>query len=248
LIISLPFGVTCITIIWILIFGIILVFRAKEIPIEYREHDYLRRLSILIPTIMIILVFILYQAFPIVQDYFEYDDVIEGITEETIEKYINENIKGVIYSDYAGMTFNPTKYREKFIFFIFNNGIENIDEDLQLSLIFPYDMNFSLLKPNNSNLLSYDSDETKPWVFGMDKITNIRWNKSLPGTTLSNKGVQWAIIHLETSSDFSIFLDYRHSIEYSAIINDIYFIPVKKYHSILLHQAKIHESGILPRF
>jgi len=144
------------------------------------------------------------------------------------EDYINENIKGVIYSDYAGMNFETNKIREKFIFFIFNNGTENKDEDLQLSISFLPDKNFTLTKPNDKNHLSYNDNKTKPLVFGDKKNTIVRWNKTLPITTLSTMEAQWAIIYLETDVRSEDFFDYRHSISFSAIINDIYFINVKK--------------------
>jgi len=50
--------------------------------------------------------------------------------EYAMTNYINENIKGVIYSDYAGITFNPAIIKEKYIFFVFNKGNQNIDENL----------------------------------------------------------------------------------------------------------------------
>ena len=152
----------------------------------------------------------------------------DTISEPTLEEYIGENIKGVIYSEYAGINWGTRMIMEKFIIYIFNKGDKNIDEDLQLSISFSLNYSCLLSKPDDIYNMSFTSNTTKPWVFGENKITYVRWNKSLPITTLPSNGNKWAIIYLNSPDLGGGFFDYRQSITYSAIINDIYPIDVNK--------------------
>jgi len=105
------------------------------------------------------------------------------------EDCIAENVYGVVYSD---ISFDETKI----ILFVFNNGSEPINEDLQFYIEINSDK-YEFLKPNDEQTLSYKGEETKPWVTGDKNYVRIVWNQSLPDITLQQKDRRWAVFYLE---------------------------------------------------
>ena len=212
LLVSLPFGLSCVGVIWILIFVLVLVFRAEKIPIGYREYDYLKRLAILIPVFTFILLFLLNQTFPIIQNSLNEDDMS---IEETFEKYVEDNVKAIMYFDY------DYQLGYKTIFYILNTGNRNIDEDLQINLAMPTNGSFSVFEDYEH--LSFIGNETKPWIFSDSTHITIKWNSSLPTITLSKENSsRWAVIYFKQPwgnweyisypASFSIVIDDRHDV------------------------------------
>ena len=115
------------------------------------------------------------------------------------EDYIAKNIYGIVYSDISSD-------ETKIIIFVFNNGIEPINKDLQFYIEINSDK-YKILKPNDEQNLSYKGEETKPQVTGNDNYVRIVWNQSLPDITLEQKGRRWAVFYLEQIESGSNIFD-----------------------------------------
>lgn len=226
LLISLPFGLLCVGVIWILTFVIILVFKAKKIPIEYREYDYLKRLTILMPVLIFVLLFLLNLNLPFIQNSFNETFEDSNDRTDTLNTYIENNVKCAVYIGSWGSEWNSYRYKHQIIIYILNNGTENIHKSLQININCYSGKQFSIVKPEDNLNLSYFFDAIKPWIFGDDYSVGIRWNESYVGSTLAKNNSRWAIIYCYTED--LLYGEEYQILYFSVSIDDRYDIDVIK--------------------
>lgn len=146
----------------------------------------------------------------------------------SLESYIEDNIKGVVYNDFRNTTSYGEEHRYRFIFYILNNGSTPIDDNLQMNVDCSHYENFIIEKPNSKSDVSYFSGIIKPWVFGDNSNIVIRWNGSGIEPPLKVNGSRWAIIHF--IGDVFLLQDEKFDkFGFSSYIDNVYNIDIVRF-------------------